>query len=431
MVTQGITQILGIIAGIFITRLLGAEGRGIYSIYLSDIGLFTMIFSFSINSAITFYVAGNKIQIQKLLGISLIFLIGGVLLTLLSTGIILFSPVSNLFFPEKTNSIFYILYFLISVITGLSVTIINGLIQGYKHFNIINKISLINSILNIGFFSLTFFLTHKKIITQDHIILVFSLTLFILLINALLWIYFLKQKADILKRPDFEVKEYLKPFIKYIGIIHLSIVLNFLNYRMDIWFINYYLKIKDVGIYSLAVNMAQLALFVTIPITSILVPHLTSANNENRFMMFKLYSKINFTIILLTNIFLYIFSDFIIPFLYGQEFAPAALPFRLLLFGSLLTGLSKMCGTYTFSINAVKYNLLSTIIGFLFTFIFDLLLIPVLGIIGACYASIISYAGVFIIIYLALNKHTGWKFENIFILTFTDIKKFFWYVNSK
>ena len=43
--TQIPTQIFGIIAGIFITRLLGPEGRGVYAIFYADVALFSTLLS--------------------------------------------------------------------------------------------------------------------------------------------------------------------------------------------------------------------------------------------------------------------------------------------------------------------------------------------------------------------------------------------------
>ncbi|HIP31151.1 MAG TPA: hypothetical protein EYG86_00170, partial [Crocinitomicaceae bacterium] len=55
--TQIPTQLFGIISGIFITRMLGPEGKGIYAIFYADISLFITILGFSINTAIIHYLA--------------------------------------------------------------------------------------------------------------------------------------------------------------------------------------------------------------------------------------------------------------------------------------------------------------------------------------------------------------------------------------
>lgn len=61
---------LGLIAGIFITRLLGPEGKGIYAIFHANIEVLILIFSFGLNMGLVYFIANKKIAIRKILGIS-------------------------------------------------------------------------------------------------------------------------------------------------------------------------------------------------------------------------------------------------------------------------------------------------------------------------------------------------------------------------
>jgi O-antigen/teichoic acid export membrane protein len=81
ILTQIPTQIFGIISGIFITRILGAEGRGLYAIYYADISLFTTLLDFSIITALIYFTASKKITESKIIGIASVFSILTVLLT--------------------------------------------------------------------------------------------------------------------------------------------------------------------------------------------------------------------------------------------------------------------------------------------------------------------------------------------------------------
>ena len=61
-----------------------AEGKGIYSIFQSDIDLLTLFLGFTISSAIVFYISNSKIALEKLIGIGItVILIGVVLLSLI------------------------------------------------------------------------------------------------------------------------------------------------------------------------------------------------------------------------------------------------------------------------------------------------------------------------------------------------------------
>ena len=65
ILTQIPAQIFGVIAGVFITRILGPEGRGVYALFFADISLLSTILGFSVGTAITFYIANKKIAREK------------------------------------------------------------------------------------------------------------------------------------------------------------------------------------------------------------------------------------------------------------------------------------------------------------------------------------------------------------------------------
>lgn len=81
----------------------------------------------------------------------------------------------------------------------------------------------------------------------------------------------------------------------------------------------------------------------------------------------------------------------IIIFLLGKAFAGTVEPFLILLPGIVVFSLTNVLATYLTAAGKPGYNAAIALISFLFTVIFDILLIPRYGISGAAVASGISY----------------------------------------
>ena len=59
-VVQIPNYILGIAAGIFITRQLGPEGKGVYAFFIANMQLLVMFFGFNITGGLKYFVANKK-----------------------------------------------------------------------------------------------------------------------------------------------------------------------------------------------------------------------------------------------------------------------------------------------------------------------------------------------------------------------------------
>src|ERR1700741_3064786 len=67
--------ILGIIAGIFLTRQLGPAGKGDYTLFLNNVQLLVMLLGVNLPGAIQYFLAGKKKPPERMAGISLCLLL--------------------------------------------------------------------------------------------------------------------------------------------------------------------------------------------------------------------------------------------------------------------------------------------------------------------------------------------------------------------
>ncbi len=241
--TQIPTQALGIVSGIFITRLLGPEGKGIYALFLADVNLFVLFFGLSINSAIVYFVNSEKINTHKVSGISfIIFLLGTIGSILAIIFMQKFGLSQSLLGIDESYKPLFVL-----VIVNIAVTLLNsifgGFLQAFKAFRPINQLAFFNSGLNILFFGGVFYLSgiNKFIPSLTQII---GLSSFVLGLNCVFYLSAYLKYVKIMPSIDLSFKNDVKPFVKYMGTGHLSQLINFLNYRLDLWIMNYYLFVR-------------------------------------------------------------------------------------------------------------------------------------------------------------------------------------------
>ena len=314
--TQIPSIILSIISGIFLTRLLGVEGKGIQAIFYANMEIMVMLFAMGCDMGIIYFGSNKKISQGKLQAIAMYLL--GVIIPLIAICILFFDV--DFLFPNNYDGLFF-KGFLIGI---FSLTLINTLLGAFlktaKSFKSVNRINLFNSVFNVITFIVMFYLNDKGIITVS-IKIIFFVRLVILSLNTLLWIISFFKVIEL--KPTFNIsfKDEIFPFFKYVFPIFISIVINFLNYRFDIWLVSYFKGNVQLGLYVLAANFAQFILLYSRIIGSVMMPYLSENNTGQRKKYFVIYSRINFTSVALMVIVLAFVGDLLLVFLYGKEFA--------------------------------------------------------------------------------------------------------------
>lgn len=420
--TQIPTIILSFFTGVFSTRILGPEGQGVYTVFLSDTELFTLILSFSFSAGIVFFISNKKIATEKLIGLGVSFVgIGSaiLLLTLLSAK---FFNVFNFLFPQGYSSPTHILYLLLLFVNSTAIGFLSAVFQGRSHFNIVNRVSIFNAILNFLFFSTAFFLKYefgKHIFVNEVLIISSCLTS----INLITWLWFYFKMIGVKPKFNFNWALDVKPLFYIVILAHLAHVINFFNYRLDVYIVDYYCGQSELGIYSKAVNVAQMLWLISNPISNVLFPYLNDPDRPDHAKTFTFFSRINFTAVFAGIVFLFFISPFLFPLLFGQAFSDSVLPFRLLLPGILASAAAKLFGVYASSQNKIHYNIIATAIGLACTIVLDFTLIPYMGIKGAAIASCCSYVFTLLTLFIGLFVFLKLEIKNYFFLTLKDCKE--------
>lgn len=151
---------------------------------------------------------------------------------------------------------------------------------------------------------------------------------------------------------------------------------------------------KELGIYSVAVQVAEAWFFIPIAICSSVYPALVEAETISEELFYahlqKLYNLMVFLayVVALPVAF---FSQEIIQLLFSSEYADAGPLLAILIWAGIFTSLGAARNLFIIAKNWTRANLISTVLGCSLNVLLNFILIPRYGAMGAVIASIIAY----------------------------------------
>lgn len=171
----------------------------------------------------------------------------------------------------------------------------------------------------------------------------------------------------------------------------LGILFSFLNQRLDIFIVNYFLSPYHVGIYAIAVAVGELPWHLPASVATILFPWVADMKREEatQFTAYVMRNIMFVTAILV--VILALTGRFLIALLFGSAFADSTALLYVLLPGILSLGITRILGGYFQGIGKPELGTLMVSFSFVETIALDLLLIPRIGAMGAAIASSVSY----------------------------------------
>jgi O-antigen/teichoic acid export membrane protein len=204
---------------------------------------------------------------------------------------------------------------------------------------------------------------------------------------------------------------FLSPGIKFIPSLHYPVLkeqvafglkghignaVQFLNYRLDILFVTYFLGSREVGIYCLAVMIAEALWQVADAAQTALFPRIAATQGTAEFTLKVLGLVIGITFI--GAVFLVILGKSLILLVFSDKFIEAYEAMLYLLPGIMGLIFAKILSADVFGRGYPWVGTLGAVPALLATLILNPLLIPILGVKGAALASSFSYimAGVIV-----------------------------------
>jgi O-antigen/teichoic acid export membrane protein len=191
-------------------------------------------------------------------------------------------------------------------------------------------------------------------------------------------------------RPQFDLaifRSYLSYGIKG----YIANVMSLLNYRLDSLIVNGLIGVTQLGLYSIAVALAELLWYAANSISLVMFPHVSSLAREDANRITPVVARNTLMLTLIGAICMFIVGHWLILIVLGPAMLPAVVPLWLLLPGIVTLSAGKVIASYMSGIGRPIYATYISAFTVILTVILDIVLIPRYGIAGAAAASSIVY----------------------------------------
>lgn len=227
------------------------------------------------------------------------------------------------------------------------------------------------------------------------------------------------------KTPSFRFEvdgQLVKTFYRYGLHATTARLLLFLNLRLDQFIILLYLNVTNVGIYAASVAVAELVMRLGSATNSVILSRIVTMSALEAKALTSMTMRFSFTLTLLIAIAVFFVGHYLILLIFGEAFLAGSTALRLLLPGTVFAAFSQILGGSFQGEGRPEVAMKAALIGLVSTLIFDVLLIPTMGINGAAIASTVSYflSGVFL--FVMYVRHTGLAARDLLWLNASDVE---------
>ena len=403
---------LSLFATVIVARNLGPEGKGIYSLVFLTVSSLFVFLNMGIGSSNTFML-GKKNASPNLIVNNSVFIT--IILSTVPFSLIVFLPSRLLSAILPHISISFIYLGLISLPLIFLIEYFNGILLGLELYK---KLSF-GRICYSGCILLFLFIAFK--IFSSGIEGAIVATILGTLAGVIFMVYVLI-KAKVLTRRIKITTGLMWDTLKFGSKLQVSNMIQFFNYRLDTFIVNYFLSPLHVGLYTAAVSFAELIWHIPNAISqNLFVASSKSKTNKIDEVTILIFRQTLFLVSIVAVLFLFL-GRFLIIILLGNRFAGAYLPFKWLLIGVVALSTSKVIAADMVGRGYPGYCSMIATISLVFTIVLDLLLIPRYGITGAAIASSISYTVSALLFILIFKRITKINLKKLFIPGQRDLK---------
>jgi O-antigen/teichoic acid export membrane protein len=405
--TQLIILFFSLASNILIARILGADGKGTITLITNFFLILVTIAILGMNEGNIYYLRGKNFKHGEVyFSIILHSLITSLFIVAIA---LIFKQWLITHFLKNIKTSYYLIGLAIFPIHFLHLHI-STMLLGHKNITGFNVISGIRYLL---IFLFQLLLIPKYGITG-------CLTGIIIGISTadIIGMFFLSRYGAPSLKPNMEF--YKKSFIFGLK-SQTGLLLSFFDRRLDVFFINLFLNPTQVGIYSIAVAIAELPWYIPNALATVLFPEVSGMQKKEAYLFIARVCRNTLMVICLVLIILFFLGGFIIRFLFGPQFSQSLIPLHYLLPGIIFLSINKILCSGFSGIGHPEYGTYTTFLSAIATIILDLILIPKIGIKGASIASSVAYTISAITGIIIFHRISGVSYRQFLLVNTNDL----------
>jgi len=413
--TSSVIFILAMASSIILARALGPEGRGIATLTLMIPPLLVMFGTFGTEVSNVYFAGNKKFKLDDIVSnsIALTILISIFLFSIFY--IVYRTPFFQNYMSSNMISPLFLWIAIASLPFNLLFIFLKNILLGKEHIGKMNLLGFYQAFIQLLLVLLFVVVLKLNVLGA---VLCFLIGSFICSIISL---YYVSKISDIRLKLNFKLAN---SSLRYGGKAYIGNLAQFLNYRLDIFLVAYFLNPAAVGFYGIAVGLAEKLWMVPGSIGTVLFPRVSSINTKEANKLTPIVARHTFFSVLVLAIILFIFSKHLIVLLFGKTYLPSVKPLLILLPGVVALSISKILTSDLAGRGKPQFGMVASCISLPINICLNIILIPKWGISGAAFASTIAYWAATTVVFIAFLKISKNSLLDILILKKEDINKY-------
>lgn len=399
---------LSLLTVVLIARVYGPEGNGTYALALLLPTMLASFLNLGVAPANVYFLGSNQVTVRQLLRANAaIFLCLGTLGSVFGAGLLTWYAPD--IFPGIRLLILWssLAIFPISLLNSYLHSVFQGL-QQFKPFNLLAILQPFMLLVLVACLTLfgnreLAFLVGAQFLSQ---LVVLALTLRWL-------IRLLGPKGE--QKP---ITDIAKKILGYGWKAHLSNILAFVNYKVDLFLVNFFMGPAAVGVYVIAVAMSEKLWLMSQAVSTVLLPRLSqlSADQHKRKMLTPLMARWVLLATLIASLTLAALAHWLIVGIFGAKYSNALLPLWILLPGITALAAARVLANDIAARGHPEWNMYTSGLVMICNISGNIILIPLYGLAGAAISTSISYSILLIATLYIYGRFSGnYWMDSIFV----------------
>jgi O-antigen/teichoic acid export membrane protein len=405
--------LFGLATTAVIARIYGPEGNGKLAIALLLPTLLATILNLGLSPANVYFLAARLTGIRSLMAVNLrVYCLIATLGVLIGVGLLRWR--GSEYFNGVDMEILWIALamFPLSLLNGQLISFFQGL-QQFRAFNILAIIQPFTVFLMIlclvvsGNTELKY-LVATQIIGQA-----------LVLSFVIRWLFPLMKTPGEGQMPSIKASQLLKYGYK----AHLGNIISFINYKADVYLANYFLGPVQVGMYVIAVALAEKLWFLSQAVSTVLLPRLSelSADENKRKALTPLMSRWVLFASVCGGVILALIASSLIDVVFGAQYRDSVMPLYVLLPGIIVMSSSRVLANDIAARGRPEINMFISLINVGLNVLLNVVFIPYYGLVGAALATTISYMVDLLLRLFAYQLFTGIRWVELLLINKKDL----------
>lgn len=412
LVGKFFSSFLGLIISVLLARYLEVSGVGQYQLLLSTQVLFTTVLAMGFGNASVFFINSKKIDKKNIISnlFKMFFLISIFLSIILGFSLFFF----NWYFGHLE-----IIAILIFVLGSGALLLYNILAPTlYASLDIIKlQILGISSslILLVGIFLLNLYVKFDI----NYAIIIVGLSNFS---ATLILFYFLKNDIDIYIELDLTL---IKELFFYGIKISATNFVFILSTNIVVFLIKFFQEnegFDGIGLYSRATSIANIFILLPTTLGPLFYSKWSFLSSDDIKVEIEKVLRILIFITCFTTLFIFLFGEYIISILYGNEFLKAKISLNILTFSVIFSSVVIVFSNLFSSLGKPEIILKTFSFSLIITFLLALFFVPILSIEGASISVLIGILFNSIILTYYCKKEIGLSLKKSIFITRNDVE---------